>query len=60
MEKFELIYHEEYLLKVHFTRESWNGRMKARRGTGASLTEQEISAWEKEHMELLTEIAPAV
>lgn len=28
-EKFELVYHEEYPLKVHFTRESWNGRMKA-------------------------------
>ena len=28
-EKFEFVYHEEYPLKVHFTRESWNGRMKA-------------------------------
>ena len=36
---FELVYHEEYDLKVHFTRESWNGRMKARRGVGASLSE---------------------
>lgn len=57
-EKFELVYHEEYPLKVHFTRESWNGRMKACRGVGASLTEQEISAWEQEHIELLKEIAP--
>ena len=58
-EKFELVYHEEYPLKVHFTRESWNGRMKACRGIGASLTEQEILAWEQEHMTLLNEIAPA-
>jgi len=57
-EKFELVYHEEYPLKVRFTRESWNGRMKACRGIGASLTEQEISAWEKEHIKLLAEIAP--
>ena len=43
---------------VHFTRESWNGRMKACRGIGASLSEGEIAAWEGEHMRLLYEIAP--
>lgn len=58
-DKFELVYHEEYPLKVSFTRESWNGRIKACRGIGASLTEQEISAWEREHLKLLDEIAPA-
>lgn len=57
-EKFELVYHEEYPIKVHFTRESWNGRMKACRGIGASLTKKEILAWEQEHMTLLKEIAP--
>lgn len=57
-EKFELVYHEEYKLNVHFTRESWNGRMKACRGVGASLTEEQVASWEKEHMALLQEIAP--
>lgn len=57
--RFELVYHEEYLLNVHFTRESWNGRMKACRGIGASLTENRIAAWEQEHLKLLAEIAPA-
>lgn len=57
-ERFELIDHEEYPVKVHFTRESWNGRMKACRGVGASLTDKEIAAWEKEHIRLLKEIAP--
>ncbi len=57
-DRFELIYHEEYPLKVHFTRESWNGRMKACRGIGASLSTDEIAEWEKEHMELLKKIAP--
>lgn len=57
-EKFELVYHEEYPLKVHFTRESWNGRMKACRGIGASLAEEEVRLWEQEHMELLERIAP--
>ncbi|MDE6672410.1 MAG: class I SAM-dependent methyltransferase [Ruminococcus sp.] len=57
-EKFQLVYHEEYCLNVPFTRESWHGRMKSCRGIGASLTESEISAWESEHMNLLSEIAP--
>ena len=55
---FEIVYREEYKLKVHFTAESWNGRMKSCRGIGASLSGKEISAWEKEHLKLLSEIAP--
>ena len=57
-ERFELVYHDEYPLNVHFTRESWNGRMKACRGIGASLGENEIIMWEQEHKKLLAEIAP--
>lgn len=57
-EKFEIAYHEEYPLKVHFTRESWNGRMKACRGVGASLSKEELALWEQEHRKLLSEIAP--
>ncbi len=55
---FNLVYHDEYKLKVHFTRESWSGRLKACRGIGASLSEKEISKWEHEHTKLLEEIAP--
>lgn len=55
---FELVFHEEYILPVHFTRESWNGRMKACRGVGASLDETQIAAWEAEHKALLEETAP--
>lgn len=57
-DKFELVYHEEYKLNVRFTKESWHGRMKACRGVGASLTEEELVSWEKEHKELLDRIAP--
>ena len=57
-EKFGLVCHEEYKLNVHFTRESWNGRMKACRGVGASLPEEKIKAWEREHLKLLSETAP--
>ncbi len=55
---FELAFHEEYYLPVHFTRESWNGRMKACRGVGASLTEEQIRQWEQEHLQILRDIAP--
>ncbi len=57
-EKFELVHHEEWKLKVHFTRESWNGRMKACRGIGASLTPEEIEIWEREHLAMLKANAP--
>ena len=57
-QKFTVTHHEEYPVKVHFTRESWNGRMKACRGIGASMPENEINSWEREHLKLLSEIAP--
>lgn len=55
---FDMEYHEEYYLPVHFTRENWNGRMKACRGIGASLPPEKIAAWEKEHLQMLRENAP--
>lgn len=51
--------HEEYDLPVHFTRESWHGRMRACRGVGASLTDAQIADWDREHRALLERIAPA-
>lgn len=57
-EKFEEVYHEEYDVDISFTRETWNGRMKACRGVGASLTPAEIEKWEVEHKKLLEAIAP--
>ena len=58
LEKFELVHREEYRFNVHFTRESWNGRMKACRGIGASLPQDRIDAWEREHLKMLAESAP--
>lgn len=55
---FELEYHEEYDVKVPFTRETWHGRMKACRGVGASLNAEELASFEKEHIELLRRTAP--
>lgn len=55
---FEMVYHDEYDLKVPFTRESWHGRMKTCRGVGASLSEEELAEWDTEHRNLLEKIAP--
>ena len=57
-EYFEAEDFEEYDLKVPFTRESWHGRMKACRGVGASLSEEELARWDREHKEMLDRIAP--
>ena len=56
-EYFDVYNHEEYDLYVPFTRESWHGRMKACRGVGASLSEDELAKWEIEHRALLDKIA---
>ena len=57
-EYFEIVHHDEYKLNVRFTRESWNGRMKACRGVGASLSSEKVAEWEKEHLALLERNAP--
>ena len=46
-------------LPVHFTRESWHGRMRACRGVGASLDPEKLSAWDAEHHAMLMQSAPA-
>ena len=48
----------KYDLTVPFTKESWHGRMRACRGVGASLSEEELTRWDIEHRELLDRIAP--
>lgn len=55
---FDLEKEEMYDLMVPFTRESWNGRMKACRGIGASLSEERVQAFDAEHLALLQKIAP--
>lgn len=56
--RFDLVHHEEFRLRVPFTRESWHGRMRACRGVGASLSDAEHAAWEREHKALLERFAP--
>ena len=45
---FDLEYHEEYDLKVPFTKEFWHGRMIACRGVGASLSPEDLARWDAE------------
>ena len=55
---FDMEEREEYDLGVHFTKESWHGRVRASRGIGASLGEEELKRWDKEHRDMLDRIAP--
>lgn len=55
---FTIEHQEVFDLQVPFTRESWNGRIKACRGIGASLSSEKVREFEKEHLTLLNQIAP--
>ena len=45
-------------LNIPFTRESWNGRIKACRGICASLSQCKVRNFEKDHLKMLESIAP--
>lgn len=55
---FDLVKREEFRVDVPFTREGWHGRMRACRGVGASMDENNLPLWDKEHMEMLQNNAP--
>lgn len=47
-----------YDASIYFTRESWRGRIRACRGIGASLNQEQVDAFDREHAELLRKIVP--
>lgn len=53
---FEIANAITYDIDVPFTRESWNGRMKACRGIDASLPRDRIAEFEKEHLAYLAAV----
>jgi SAM-dependent methyltransferase len=55
---FELVGLFVYEEQIPFTRESWRGRMRALRGIAASLSEEEVHAFDTEHEALLASLAP--
>ena len=50
---FTLLSQKEFRVDVPFTREGWHGRMRACRGVGASMSQEQVAAWNKEHKEML-------
>lgn len=58
MSYFDIEKEEICDLSVPFTRETWNGRMIACRGIGASLTNTQVQEFNREHMKLLNKNVP--
>lgn len=55
---FSFLDNVEYDEELPFTRESWRGRIRACRGVGAALTDEEVQRFDAEHAALLEKIAP--
>lgn len=53
LEYFDLLSREEFRVDIPFTRESWHGRMRACRGVGASMSPENLAAWDVEHRQML-------
>lgn len=53
---FEVANAITFVTDIQFTRETWNGRMKACRGIDASLPPEIIAQFEKEHLEFLSTV----
>lgn len=49
---------KEFRVDIPFSRDGWHGRMRACRGVGASMSPDVLAAWDKEHMEMLENMAP--
>ncbi|MDE6149988.1 MAG: methyltransferase domain-containing protein [Ruminococcus sp.] len=50
---FDIVHNEYFDVQIPFSIKSWNGRIKACRGVGASLSGEEIIDFEKEHLQML-------
>lgn len=50
-----MFYYDE---PIGFTRDTWRGRMRACRGVGATLTDEEVAKFDAAHDDLLRQIAP--
>lgn len=58
LDYFDIGRRELFDVRIPFSRESWHGRMRTCRGVGASMSEQELTKWEKEHKNMLLRLAP--
>ncbi len=48
----------ETFIQKNFIRDGWHGRMRACRGVGAAMDENQIKAWDEEHWKMMLENAP--
>lgn len=53
LEYFDLVKQEQFRVDIPFTREGWHGRMRACRGTSASMSAEELAKWDEEHAKML-------
>lgn len=54
---FDITLQEEFDVNIPFTRASWHGRMRACRGVGASMSQDNLQKWEQEHWAMLEQNA---
>ena len=55
---FTLKSRKEFRVDIPFTRDGWHGRIRACRGVGASLSAENLAAWDAEHRTMLEDCAP--
>ena len=53
LDYFDIVNRDEYEVDVPFTKEGWHGRIRACRGVGASLNEEDMKKWEVDHWQML-------
>ncbi|WP_304089322.1 class I SAM-dependent methyltransferase [Methanobrevibacter ruminantium] len=53
LDYFVISKQEEFRVDIPFTKDSWNGRMRACRGTSASMSPETLAVWENEHIKML-------
>ena len=58
LKNFVLLSQKEFRVDIPFTRDGWHGRMRACRGVGASMSPEQLAAWDREHWEMLEQNAP--
>jgi 2-polyprenyl-3-methyl-5-hydroxy-6-metoxy-1,4-benzoquinol methylase len=56
--RFRLKTYHTFRVNVPFTRESWQGRLRASKWIGAALSPEQTATFDREHQELLERIAP--
>jgi hypothetical protein len=57
LKTFGLLTFHRYKQYIHYTRDTWKGRIRACRGVGASLSPEKIIQFDREHDKMLAAMA---